>query len=419
VSRESDPDVHDIEELGAQIEHAWRGAQYRAEEFAPIAQAALAQRTLPAMMTTERIFRWFVSAPQIPHQPPHFAFGEPPIQLYAGRRFYIEALFWADGTTAIHQHSFSGAFQVLLGGSIHTRYRFARRAAITRELHLGDLAAGRSELLRAGDVRPIVSGDRFIHSLFHLERPSLTLVVRTKHDAGTDPQYSYLHPGIAYDPFTPDERSSRLLRLLDVLDHRLPETTALLADVASSADLGSVVAVLMHWFRVHPIDPDAFDVLLAIVERRHRTLAMTLRDAIQETRRQALLIQRRRSNHLAEHRFFLALLLNVGNRAQILQFVEQQFPGADPIDLVMRWIEELVAAPPASAGGASGTGRSEYDLGEAELKVLHHLLRQRTPDQIVTALNEEYDDVESQRPDILNLCTALTGSALFQPLFRI
>lgn len=411
--------MHDIEELGAEIEHAWRDAQYRTEEFAPIAHAALEKRTLPANTSIERIFRWFVSSPQIPHQPPHFAFGEPPIQLYTGRRFYIEALFWTDGTTSIHQHSFSGAFQVVLGSSIHTTYTFERNEVINRELQLGTLAADRSEFLRPGDTRRIVSGERFIHSLFHLERPSLTLVVRTKHDAGTDPQYSYLHPGIAYDPFIPDERSSRLMRLLDVLDHRLPETTRLLADVAESTDLGSVVAMLMHWFRVRPIDPDASEAMLAIVERRHRALTTNLRHAIQEARRQTLIIHRRRSNHLPEHRFFLALLLNVGNREQILRFVEQQYPGADPIDLVMTWIEELVTAPMTTVNSANWNNCSEYDLGEAELKILHHLLRKRTPEQIVTALKEEYDDVESQRPHILDLCASLTSSALFQPLFRV
>ncbi|HEY0480583.1 MAG TPA: hypothetical protein VGD37_23865 [Kofleriaceae bacterium] len=411
--------MQDFEELGAEIEHAWRDAQYRTEELAPIAQAALEKRTLPASTSIERIFRWFVSSPQIPHQPPHFAFGDPPIQLYSGRRFYIEALFWTDGTTSIHQHSFSGAFQVLLGGSIHTAYTFDRKEVINRELHLGTLTAGTSELLRPGDTRQIVSGDRFIHSLFHLERPSLTLVVRTRRDAGTDPQFSYLPPGIAYDPFVPDERSSRLLRLLDVLDHRLPETTRLLADAVMSADFASVVAILMHWHRVHSINPDASEALLSIVERRHRVLATSLRHAVQEARRQMLIIHRRRSNHLVAHRFFLALLLNVGNRAKILQFVEQQFPGADPIDLITRWIEELMATPATMAGSANGNGSLEYDLGEAELKVLHHLLQQRTPEQIVAALREEYDDVESQRPQILSLCESLTGSALFQPLFRI
>jgi hypothetical protein len=262
--------VQEIEQLGADIEHAWRDAEYRPEEFALIAQTALEKRALPMTMSTERIFRWFASSPQVPYQPPNATFGEPPIQLYAGRRFYIEALFWTDGTTAIHQHAFSGAFQVLRGGSIHTTYAFQRREAISRELLLGDLTVTGSELLRAGYIGQIVSGERFIHSLFHLERPSVTLVVRTKHDAGSDPQYTYLHPGIAYDPFTSDDRTSRMLRLLDALDHRSPGSTSLLADVLECADLVSVVTMLMHWFRLHPIDADAFGALLDIVSRRHR-----------------------------------------------------------------------------------------------------------------------------------------------------
>ncbi|HEX8114133.1 MAG TPA: hypothetical protein VF516_40660 [Kofleriaceae bacterium] len=411
--------MRDIEDLGAEIEHAWRDAQYRAEEFAAIAQAALERRALPAHTWVERIFRWFLSAPQIPHQPPHFAFGEPPIQLYAGRRFYIEALFWTDGTTAIHEHCFSGAFQVLMGGSIHTTYRFERTETISRELVLGKLAADRSELLRAGDIRPIVSGDRFIHSLFHLERPSLTLVVRTRHDAGSGPQYVYRPPGIAYDPFIPDERAARLLRLLEVLDPQRPETSGLLAEMAASADLGSVVAMLVHWCSLHPIDPGACDALLAIVGRRHRALAESLRAAIQEARRQALIIHRRRSHRRPEHRFFLAMLLHVGDREQILQLVTQQFPGADPIELIMTWVEELVTAPSGSVPGTMQNAGLEYDLGEAELKILHHLLRRRTPEQVVMALNEEYDEVEDRRPEILDLCASLTRSALFQPLFRM
>jgi hypothetical protein len=208
------------------------------------------------------------------------------------------------------------------------------------------------------------------------------------------------------------------LRLLDVLDPRSAEASALLADVIERADLGSVVAMLVQWFRVHPVDPDVADGLLAIVARRHAGLAASLRSAVQEVRRQALVIHRRRSVHRAEHRFFLALLLNVGDRAQILRFVEQQYPGADPIERIAGWAEDLLAAS-AGRGGTNGPGRDEYDLGEAELVVLRHLLRQRSPNQIVAALHEEYDDVERQRPEILDLCASLTSSALLRPLFRV
>jgi hypothetical protein len=107
--------------------------------------------------------------------------------------------------------------------------------------------------MRTGDVRQILSGDRFIHSLFHLDRPSVTMVVRTKHDSGTDPQYSYFPPGIAYDPFVADERLSRLVRFLDVFDRRSSGITNLLADLIGRGDhrwtwmmLTSVGLLVLH-----------------------------------------------------------------------------------------------------------------------------------------------------------------------------
>ncbi|HZJ13652.1 MAG TPA: hypothetical protein VFD27_01315, partial [Chthoniobacteraceae bacterium] len=41
-----------------------------------------------------------------------------------------------------------------------------------------------------------------------------------------------------------------------------------------------------------------------------------------------------------EHRFFLALLLNVPSRADILRLVAQRFPAA-PVETILRWAEEL------------------------------------------------------------------------------
>jgi hypothetical protein len=43
-----------------------------------------------------------------------------------------------------------------------------------------------------------------------------------------------------------------------------------------------------------------------------------------------------------EHRFFLALLINVQNRADILALVARRFPGSSPIDTILGWAEELV-----------------------------------------------------------------------------
>jgi len=69
--------------------------------------------------------RWVHNSVSLPEQQDiEGRFGNPPITMFSGARFYIDVYYWLDGTTAIHQHSFTGAFQVLLGSSIHSRYSF-------------------------------------------------------------------------------------------------------------------------------------------------------------------------------------------------------------------------------------------------------------------------------------------------------
>jgi hypothetical protein len=410
--------VHNIEQLGSEIEEAWRASDYREEAFAEIAQAALGKRELHRELSTADIARWVHEAPQIPPQATDAKFGEPPVTLFAGRHFYVEVLFWLDGTTAIHQHSFSGAFQVLFGSSIHTGYSFTPGETISQKLLLGELRAGTPELLVPGSTRPILAGNRLIHSLFHLERPSATLVVRTRHAAGTDPQYSYLPPGIAHDPFSDDARLPRLLQLFEVLRHaQSSERAQLLREVVESADLHSCAIVLINLFRAQAIKREESETLLAIVARRHTALASALALALEETRRQALVIDRRRTLHAPEHRFFLSLLLNIRRRDEIFRLVEQRYPDGAALDRIVGWIEEITSLPPPSGNGAGGANPIGYDLGEAEIQVFRALLAGRTPDEVVATLAEQYDGVAEQANDVHALCESIQTSALFRPLF--
>ena len=43
----------------------------------------------------------------------------------------------------------------------------------------------------------------------------------------------------------------------------------------------------------------------------------------------------------AEHRFFLALLLNVEGRENIFPLIKQRYPDADPVEKVLDWVFEL------------------------------------------------------------------------------
>src|SRR4030095_10603662 len=109
-------------------------------------------------------------------------------------KFHIDIYYWLDGTTTIHQHGFSGAFQVFLGSSVHSQYSFEHERRITPHFSVGRVCLNSVELLKEGDIRTIIPGRRFIHSLFHLDRPSATITIRTYETPSALPQYDFLKP---------------------------------------------------------------------------------------------------------------------------------------------------------------------------------------------------------------------------------
>src|ERR1044071_2399310 len=167
-------------ELGSLIEQRWRGKNYTEDSFPEIAAGALAELNPSQQVDAWEIIRWVHTESQLPSQQDiDGKFGTPPITLYAGPRFYIDVYFWIDSTTSIHQHSFAGAFQVLLGSSLHSHYSFKDEQKINAHFSIGQLALNNVRLLEKDDIQRIYAGQRYIHSLFHLDRPSATITVRT------------------------------------------------------------------------------------------------------------------------------------------------------------------------------------------------------------------------------------------------
>src|SRR5690242_9807905 len=113
--------------LGAEIEDAWRDQNYNEEVFPALAAEALRRAELPTKVSAWDTIEWSLKQTELPPQKDLPAnFGDPPITLYVGPRFHIDIYFWMNGTTEIHQHAFCGAFQVLLGSSLHSWYEFER-----------------------------------------------------------------------------------------------------------------------------------------------------------------------------------------------------------------------------------------------------------------------------------------------------
>lgn len=327
-------------ELGQTVLARWKERNFSLPDFPKIAQAALEKRPPAAHVDLAALIHDFLLEDAQPHQT-QSGFGQPELVVFDDPRFYIQILFWLEGTTDIHQHEFSGAFHVLAGSSIHSQFVFENAKSISSHIRVGDLRLTSTHLLETGRTEPIVSGRDYIHSLFHLDTPSATVVVRTQHDPGTGPQFTYLPPHVAIDPVHNDALTMRRKQLLDLLettgDPAYPE---LLAEMLGTLDFERGFFILQNGMG-HLRSLGAWNEVWKVFRRKHRALADYVAPTLDEIVRRDGLAGLRGSITDVEHRFFLALLLNVPRRVEMLRFVGQRFPGS-PAETISRWAEELM-----------------------------------------------------------------------------
>lgn len=354
--------------LGRAIESSWSTQRFHVGAFPEISTRYLTEVEVPAALDAAAILRSVATSHHLVKQEdPRATFGRPPITLWRSRDFFVSAIFWLDGTTAVHQHGFSGAFRVLAGGSLHAPYTFDPGEEITHRLVLGDLHLDGPELLRVGDVRPIEPGRRFIHGLFHLDRPSVTIVVRTYGQPTGEPQFNYLRPGIGFDPFYQDALLERRFQSVITLAQLDPDAGASTAcELIAGEDLWAGFLLALRWFDA--VDrAGGLERLLTALARRHGAVTRPLVDTFNHQRRALSIASRRRLVHDPEHRLFLALLLNLPDRRSVDTILAQRFPGSDAGALLSRWVSEL-AAP--EQRGVSG-----LDLDDAAMAALTKALR--------------------------------------------
>ena len=371
-------------ELGRAVYDKWKAKDFSLIEFPMIAQQALEKKPPARHVDLDQLLHNFLLDDNQPFQTTS-GFGQPELIVYDSPKFYIQILFWLDGTTDIHQHGFSGAFHVLAGSSIHSRFDFTNVTPITPHFRIGDVTLQETHLLDTGRTVPIHSGPGFIHSLFHLETPSVTVVIRTHSDPGTDPQFTYLPPHVALDPAKHDSLTTRRKQLLDVLEQTGDENYApLVIKMLNGLDfergffiLQNCIATLRHL--------GVWEKAWGIFSRKHGKLALAVAPTLNEIIRRDGIAALRASFEDVEHRFFLALLLNVGSRAEILRLISSRMD-EDPLRAIARWAGEIIRATesgiwmldaffPFKAGENDDLEQEQEFLLEA----LHHFITGEKP----------------------------------------
>jgi hypothetical protein len=327
-------------ELGKTVYARWKAVDFSLEAFPAIAAKALGEKPPVRHADLGKLIVDFLLNDEQPYQSSS-GFGQPELILHDNPRFYIQALFWMDGTTDIHQHGFSGAFHVMAGSSLHARYDFLKPRAVTARFRTGGLKLRETALLPTGTTVPIASGSGCIHSLFHLETPSVTIVVRTHSDPGTDPQFTYLPPHVALDPIQDDTLTLRRKQLLDVLEQTGdPSYPELVLRLIGELDLERGFFILQNGIG-HLRSLGVWETVWKAFVKKHGAKARPLLPVLEEIVRRDAIVAMRATVIDPDLRFFLALLLNIPDRKQILEMISKRHKG-EPLNVIQEWALELL-----------------------------------------------------------------------------
>jgi len=172
-------------------------------------------------------------------------FGQPSVILAQEENHFVEMLLWRDDVTSIHEHSFSGAFKALDGRRVHTQFNFApdHEYHTGNDVETGELRIKELELMHPGDIRRIVPFRSYIHMLWTIDRPGLTVVLR---ENGKKSSKSYVPPGIAFDEFAGEHELTPYILVLETLyDNNRDRWMALVEHLVSTLTLNGIIYFLL------------------------------------------------------------------------------------------------------------------------------------------------------------------------------
>jgi len=394
--------------LGNRLERSWLHYNYDEEVFSRLALESLEDSASLKAMGVGGIIDWFFGREHAFQQPSaRKLFGQPPIMLFQAPRFYIEALFWFSGTTSIHEHGFSGAFSVLAGSSVHSHWHFELERAINSRMLCGRLDRVSTEILTPGAIRPIRPGASLIHQLFHLEVPSVTIVVRTYFNRNNLPQYQYLPPGLAVDPEDYDPVRARRLMLLDAMSQgQIEGLDKYCQRLIATSDVENLYYIFSLLIR-RKLERGFLEDLYSAAYARHGDVVRLIWKVCAWERRTRIVTSLRSKVSDPDARFLLALLMLMPNRNSVFETINLQFPEMVPLDVIESWLEKL-----------SGKETLGFDFNDTNRILLRGLIEGLDMEDLLGRLLKEFQDgsIVENRDRLIEHVKQLARSDLLFPL---
>ncbi len=280
----------------------------------------------------------------------------------------------------------------------------------TIQKKLGDVQFNDIELLQAGDIRKIYPQPMSAHALYHLNYPTISLVVRTYGESYAKPQLAYLKPHIAHDPFKTDQSVMQRTRMLKVLSELDQEHY--LAAYFEHIDKLDLYSHTMIFLQNVPLlfKFGALDRAIAQIADKDSALAAALHPSALQICKTNQLNSWRAQLKDPDLKFFLAILLNSPNRQTSLQLIEQKYPNQQAVELIVGWLSQLI----------ENEGLVNFDINEQALPFIECLLQGYSFEQTLTQLAQEYDEdeLDESRPILQQLYQNLKNESVLNSLFN-
>ena len=375
--------------IGEEIERRWSSRNYRRQFFHHIAADCLRESAYQQHFDEDEIIAWVNHAASLPLQlDPRSRFGQPPLTVWGTDRFVLDLYFWVDTETSIHDHSFSGAFTNLTGHSLNCTYHFEPAAQHGGGLLTGSLLFDRAEYVSPGDVCPIVAGAKFIHRVWHLGSPTVTLVARTIKRPTRLRQYTYYQEGLAvqYKSRPPVEFQRRREFMGYLFRRRHPHRIALAEETVGRARGWQHFTLLSDLVTYYLKDTDDAHELDGVIERLPAKSRLWLDKGL-EVMRAAHPLKSVYWHRLrrTEHRLLVALLCTYKERGPFLEWLARHGYGGDWRALLTDWLSEMDADKAL-----------RLRLGSARAEIIEHLLGGLSDAEALCELRRAYDISEGE-----------------------
>lgn len=324
------------------------------------------------------------------------------VALYEEPRFVINAHLWLDTYAVPHSHNWEGAFQVLVGESLYSTYRFEPTKIDEPSFKVGRVHTIDTCMLKPGDIRRVDAGLACVHSIFHVDRPSLNVSIRGD---VKDRSLTVWRAGVCEETDRVEgtiETRLKAMRVLASVNRK--ECDDAIEELVRSSDLRTLNLFLGDAMVRHSDRREVRRVALA-QRKRLGTAIDEVVETAEEHMRARWFIDLRGKFTSPEHRFFLGLMTMCADRASVYRMIRERYPRAKPAEILTRWVRDFTRP---SNGHPAPT---EVELGEESIRMLRLLLDH---DSVADAARSARGTAPGRLREIERRFAAIR---LFRPLF--